>query len=138
MAVVVPFGVQGCGGSVRVSALVLSHLALSASSVRPPLAADGRFFACRHCHNLAYRSQREVDDDRAARRANTIRRRLGWDPGILNVDGWKPKGMHWRTFERLQARHEAFVRVSLAGMARKLGLRRGRLEGIDVAAASWR
>jgi len=27
-----------------------------------------------------------------------------------------------RTFERLTARHDAFVGVSLAGMARKLGL----------------
>lgn len=82
----------------------------------------GAIFACRHCHNLNYECQRESDDDRAARRADTIRRRLGWEPGILNGVGCKPKGMHWRTFERLTAEHEASVGESLAGMARRLGM----------------
>ena len=93
----------------------------------------GRVFACRHCHRLAYRSQREADHDRASRRADKLRDRLGWEPGILNGSGTKPKGMHWRTFERLQARHEAFVGVSLAGMARRLGILGSRLEDIDAA-----
>ena len=93
----------------------------------------GRVFACRQCHRLAYRSQREADHDRASRRADKLRDRLGWEPGILNGSGTKPKGMHWRTFERLQARHEAFVGVSLAGMARRLGILGSRLEDIDAA-----
>ena len=38
----------------------------------------GRVFACRHCHRLAYTSQRETDCDRSTRRANTLRDRLGW------------------------------------------------------------
>ncbi len=38
-----------------------------------------------------------------ATRADTIRKRLGWGAGILNGNGGKPKGMHWATFERLQA-----------------------------------
>jgi hypothetical protein len=62
----------------------------------------GSIYACRHCHKLVYQCQRETDDDRAARRADTIRRRLGWEAGILNGEGDKPKGMHWRTFERLK------------------------------------
>lgn len=82
----------------------------------------GQKFACRHCHKLVYQCQRETDDDRAARRADTIRRRLGWEPGILNGEGWKPKGMHWRTFERLKAEHEVFANVSFAGMLARLGL----------------
>lgn len=56
----------------------------------------GGVYACRHCHNLAYRTQREQAYDRASRRAGRIRKRLGWEPGILNGDGEKPKGMHWR------------------------------------------
>lgn len=92
----------------------------------------GRVFACRQCNRLAYRCQRESYDDRATRRADTIRRRLGWEPGILNGDGGKPKGMHWRTFERLQAEHRAHVSAALAGMAVKLGLLNGRLNAIDL------
>jgi len=91
----------------------------------------GRVFACRQCNRLAYRGQREADDDRATRRADTIRRWLGWEPGILNGNGWKPKGMHWRTFERLQREHDAHVAAALAGMATRLGLLRGRLGQLD-------
>lgn len=82
----------------------------------------GSVFACRHCHKLAYECQRETDDDRAMRRADTIRRRLGWVAGIANAEGDKPKGMHWRTFERLKAEHDAFANASWAGMAERLGL----------------
>jgi hypothetical protein len=81
-------------------------------------------FACRHCYKLAYACQRERRDDRAARRADRIRERLGWEAGILNNDGGKPKGMHWRTFERLTAAHDAFVDVSLAGMVARFGILR--------------
>lgn len=92
----------------------------------------GSIFACRHCHKLAYECQRESVDDRAARRADTIRRRLGWQPGILNGEGWKPRGMHWRTYERLKAAHDAHVNVSLAGMAQRLGLVNRRLGDLGV------
>ena len=80
----------------------------------------GAIFACRHCYRLAYSSQRESTDDHAARRADKIRVQLGWDVGILNLAGGKPKGMHWRTFRRLTAKHNALVGVSLAGMAERL------------------
>lgn len=73
-------------------------------------------YACRHCHHLAYSTQREQAHDRARSKADNICKRLGWEPGILNGDGAKPKGMHWRTFERLQAAHEAYVGQSLAGI----------------------
>lgn len=82
----------------------------------------GSIFACRHCHQLAYPSQREEDYDRAARRADKIREQLGWKQGILNPRGWKkPKGMHWRTFARLNNKHDAFVAESLAGIANEFG-----------------
>lgn len=82
----------------------------------------GSIFACRHCHKMAYECQRETGDDRAARRADTIRRRLGWKVGILNPSGSKLKGMHWHTFERLKTEHDALVGESLAGMAKRFGL----------------
>ena len=87
----------------------------------------GKVYACRHCHKLAYQTQREQAHDRAGSRADTIRKRLGWEAGILNLPGGKPKGMHWRTFERLQAAHDAHTHQALAGMAAKLGIMRGRL-----------
>jgi hypothetical protein len=86
------------------------------------LYGSGELYACRQCYQLAYSCQRETADDRAARRADRIRRRLGWPVGILNPSGGKPKGMRWRTFQRLSAKHEAFVGESLAGMARRLGI----------------
>lgn len=76
--------------------------------------------ACRHCHRLAYRGDREADDDRALRRAAAIRRRLGWRPGIAHGHGGKPKGMHWSTYWRLVARHDASVNQALAGTVARL------------------
>jgi hypothetical protein len=56
------------------------------------------------------------------RRADTIRQRLGWKAGIANPAGGKPKGMHWRTYERLKAKHDTFAYTSWAGMAERLAL----------------
>jgi hypothetical protein len=86
-------------------------------------------FACRHCCQLAYASQRESWDDRAARRADKIRARLKWKRGILNRNGGRPKGMHWKTYWRLKTKHDVFVDVALVGIARRLGILMDRLEG---------
>ncbi len=90
----------------------------------------GRLFACRLCKGLPYASQGETQDDRAARRADRIRKQLGWMPGILNEPGVKPRGMHWRTFRRLVGEHDAWVAMALAGMSRRLGLMHGMLADI--------
>lgn len=82
-------------------------------------------FACRRCYRLPYRSQRETADDRAARRAERIRARLQWEPGILNGNGDKPPWMRWRTFDRLCAEHDALVSASLVGMLHRFGLTPG-------------
>jgi hypothetical protein len=82
----------------------------------------GTIFACRHCHQLAYVSTREDAGWRAIRRAEKLRERLGWERGILNGDGGKPKGMHGRTYERWVAAHEASVEAALAVTKWELGL----------------
>ncbi|PCJ44699.1 MAG: hypothetical protein COA81_00015 [Alphaproteobacteria bacterium] len=75
------------------------------------------YFLCRHCLDLAYPVQREKDYDRAARRAEKIRERVGYEFGIL--DGpvfFKPKGMHQKTFDRLQIEETYYRETSLRGM----------------------
>ena len=41
----------------------------------------------------------------------------------MNGEGGKPKWMRWRTFERLAAEHDVFVRQSLAAMAVRFGIK---------------
>ena len=82
----------------------------------------GGIFACRHCYQLAYASSCEDAGNRATRRADRLRARLSWEPGILNGPGFKPKWVRWRTFERLAARHDDLVGRSMQAMTLKFGL----------------
>jgi hypothetical protein len=93
------------------------------------LYAPGRYFACRHCGGLGYATQKEGAGDRAATRADKLRKRLGWEAGILNGPGGKPKGMHWKTFLRLKSQHDALVQISLQDMARQFGILQKLLDG---------
>ncbi|MGZ8935214.1 MAG: hypothetical protein ACXW04_09955 [Methylobacter sp.] len=78
------------------------------------------YFACRHCYRLTYRSQRETKEDRVSRKADKIRNKLKWEPGILNPTGRKPKGMHWKTYFRLVAKHNEYSDQALMGFVVKL------------------
>ncbi len=89
---------------------------------RAAILYSGKTFSCRKCSQLAYPSQRETRDFRTMRRANRIREKLGWKPGIANGIGGKPKGMHLSTFEQLTAQHDAFVSESLALIAQRFGI----------------
>lgn len=62
----------------------------------------GSFFACRHCHQLAYDSQRETRHGRMLLKAQAIRQKLGGTPCVADEFPAKPKGMHWRTYQRLR------------------------------------
>lgn len=86
------------------------------------LYAPGRYFACRQCCGLCYATQKEGTGDRASTKANKLRKRLGWQAGILNGDGGKPKGMHWKTFQLLKSHHDALAQVSLHDIGHKLGI----------------
>jgi hypothetical protein len=60
-----------------------------------------RYFLCRHCNALAYASQNETTWQRALRRANKLKQRLGIDVGIGDPFPDKPKGMWSSTYGRL-------------------------------------
>jgi hypothetical protein len=66
----------------------------------------GGVFQCRHCHRLAYSSQREGVLDSSTRPGDRLRAKLGWTPGVLNSREGKPKGMHWKTFEKLTRQYD--------------------------------
>jgi hypothetical protein len=59
------------------------------------------YFLCRHCAKLAYASQFETSWQRALRRANKLKRRLGMDVGLAEPLPEKPRGMWTRTYARL-------------------------------------
>ena len=61
----------------------------------------GRYFLCRRGHGLAYESTRESRGDRAVRKAQKVRMRLGGTANLLAPSPPTPQGMHWRTYERL-------------------------------------
>ncbi len=87
-------------------------------------------FACRHCYGLAYRSQMETAHDRSFRRADNLRARLGWVPGIAHPVGDKPKGMHWRTYERLTEKYYRHASQAGAGSMEWLEFMRARVDRI--------
>ena len=68
------------------------------------LYAAGKHFRCRHCYHLPYSSKNESHWDRALRQRNKRRRRLSRNVGLEAYMAQKPKGMWWRTYQRLQER----------------------------------
>jgi len=66
------------------------------------LFSGGKYFLCRHCYDLAYKSQSETRADRLFRRANKRRMALGGEAGVY---AWinRPKGMWQRTYIRHKA-----------------------------------
>ena len=61
----------------------------------------GKYYLCRHCGRLTYASRSEGSCDRALRRANRIKQRLGGEPGLAASVPPRPKGMWANTYARL-------------------------------------
>jgi hypothetical protein len=76
----------------------------------------GRYFLCRRCYHLVYESQRENETHRALRQAQAIRERLGGSAKMTKPFPEKPKGIHWKTYERLWWEHHEAEMEQLAGM----------------------
>lgn len=61
----------------------------------------GQRYACRHCHDLTYKSTRTAPGSEFYARANKVRARLGWGGGVASPMGDRKKGMHTKTYLRL-------------------------------------
>lgn len=81
----------------------------------------GDWFASRQAYGLVYRSQREASFDRMIDRAHNLRRKLGGVAGSLQPFPKKPKGMHWRTYNRTLDEIEFLEDTSMAMALQKLG-----------------
>lgn len=77
---------------------------------------DVDVLACRGCLGLVYESQREGRRRRMFRKAEKIRARLGWAPGIISPDGPKPHRMHMKTFRSLKSELDALTAALLVDM----------------------
>jgi hypothetical protein len=90
----------------------------------------GRYFLCRHCHDLTYSSQQKAHRHAALRRCQRIRQKLGGTPNMTEPFPSKPKGMHLKTYLRLRGKyekaHEEFSRETVAYVKR---LTKGMNEG---------
>ena len=82
----------------------------------------GDSIGCRQCRGLVYESQRENECNRSSRAADKLRDRLGWKRGFLHGEGYRPKGMHRATFERLKSSHHHASQQALKGLAERFNL----------------
>jgi hypothetical protein len=92
------------------------------------LYAPGHLFWCRRCCQLAYSSQGEGTEDRVREKAEAIRRQLGGVPGLAWPFPERPKGMHYRTYERLRQEYHVAERVADAAVLEWLDASRGWLD----------
>ena len=75
------------------------------------------YFLCRHCHDLAYSSQREGKESRLMDKAQRIYKRLGVNSRDDLYSESKPKGMHQTTYDRLKEQAEYLDFESLRAAA---------------------
>jgi len=82
----------------------------------------GAYFRCRRCYGLKFESQYEPAWLRGISRAQKIRERYGGSGSLDEPFPAKPKGMHWRTYDRLFAEDERLSAIWTRGIGEKLGL----------------
>lgn len=66
----------------------------------------GARFRCRRCQRLVYESQYEAPWERSLTQAQAVRQKLGGSGSMDDPFPAKPKGMHWKTYRRLEAEDE--------------------------------
>lgn len=96
----------------------------------------GKTIACRRCWRLRYMVESSDDNRKAFRRADKLRARLGWVPGVAHGEGARPKGMHHRTFDKLVNKYRAAELQALGAMGRyidRMSDKLGRIHTIQSA-----
>jgi hypothetical protein len=84
-------------------------------------------YVCRRCMKLPYSTQCMMRQDRLYRKVRRMRTRIGASGNLLEPIRYsgKPRGMHWKTFERLRAQaedvHMEVVEEMNLALARLLG-----------------
>jgi hypothetical protein len=86
-----------------------------------PILYGGKIFACRRCYRLAYESQTESPAYRALNRTQSIRMRLGGSGSMMDFFPEKPKGMHWKTYRRLEAQGGRYEQIANQSMMAWIG-----------------
>lgn len=108
------------------------------------LYSGGVRYLCRTCHCLVHASTQERPGNRATRKNQKLRRRLGAEIGLGDWIGPKPKGMHRKTFEKISARIHAAesevyddMLVLLNRMKRMTERRSARIGGRERSKDFW-
>src|SRR6516165_11552921 len=101
----------GHGSSVRYTRTVLIAAAKSLSSTMPAVCSPAVIVL-----GLPTQASRESAHFRGLWKAQKIRMRLGGSANMLEDFPEKPKGMHWRTYERLRRVHDAAQGRSIIGL----------------------
>ena len=76
----------------------------------------GSYFRCRRCNDLRYESQYEQGFSRATSQAHALRNRLGYEGSLEDPFPPTPKGMHRKTYRRLEERDSELQDRWTAGM----------------------
>ena len=77
-------------------------------------------FRCRLCASLIYASQAEHASGRARLGAQKLRMRLGGSPSLADPFPPKPRSMHWKTYRKMQQRHDRLTGLAFAQLSAKL------------------
>ena len=86
-----------------------------------------RPWRCRDCHNLTYAARQALPRDRHLLMAQKIRHQLGGSLSMLDAFPPKPKGMHWKRYERLWRRYDVAAQRMTAAYSRRIRSLRARL-----------
>jgi hypothetical protein len=83
----------------------------------------GKYFACRICGKIAYRTQSETSRERLFSKADKLRKKIGAKAGAANpLPIFKPKNMHYTTWMRLRWQIELLESRGFRDLGRMMNL----------------